>query len=219
MYKNVYYLEQNNHIQLNKKQKIVSVNASTTICELNNFLIRKGFFLFINPGAKNVTVGGAISSDIHGKNHEKFGSFGNYVKEITIQTSSGKILKCNNKTKKDLFYSAIGGMGLIGIIINAKIYVRKIQSTIIKQKCFVYNYNINDFKFYFDKKAEYKICWLNLNKKKTKAVMLLGDHLKKKNVYTPLKENFLKRKILDFINIKVINFFYPIFKSLRFSFL
>lgn len=220
LYKNVYLHKKNDDVPIyfDKKKKIVTVSATTTVDQLNNYLIERGYFLFVNPGAKNVTVGGAISSDVHGKNHEKHGSFGNYVKEITIKIASGKILKCNNSNKKNLFKAIIGGMGLIGIIINAKIYVRKIKNTFIDQKCYVFDYNGDEFKKHFQTKDEYKICWLNLNSKKIKAVMLLGNHNQQINNLLRLSNNFfIKKKILGFMNINFINFFYPIFKSFKFK--
>ena len=43
----------------------------------------KGYFLPVSPGSAEVTIGGAVAADVHGKNHHKYG-FRNHVSKILL---------------------------------------------------------------------------------------------------------------------------------------
>ena len=82
-----------NKITLNKESSSLTVGAGVSLEELLKYIVNKGFFLPVSPGTKYVTVGGAISSDVHGKNHHCEGSFANHVEEITIINGIGDKIK------------------------------------------------------------------------------------------------------------------------------
>ena len=63
------------------KTGFIECEAGISINELLKILLPFGWFLPVVPGTSYVTVGGAIANDIHGKNHHKVGSFGNFVDE------------------------------------------------------------------------------------------------------------------------------------------
>ncbi|NED63516.1 FAD-binding oxidoreductase, partial [Streptomyces sp. SID10244] len=84
-------------------------------------------------GTRQVTVGGAIGCDIHGKNHHSAGSFGNHVVEVTLLLASGKIITITPDGTDDdpdasIFWATVGGIGLTGIILRAKIRMTRTES-------------------------------------------------------------------------------------------
>ena len=88
-----------------------------------------------DPGTKYTTVGGAIASDVHGKNHHIDGCFSNCIMQINIMLPNGKIKSCSKSHNQDLFNATCGGMGLTGVIMEAKISLKElIQPILIKQQ-------------------------------------------------------------------------------------
>ena len=64
-----------------------------TLGELLRALAPGGWMLPVVPGTQHVTVGGAIASDIHGKNHGTAGTFGAHVLALGLLTASGEMLE------------------------------------------------------------------------------------------------------------------------------
>jgi len=94
-----------------------------TISELQQFLVPRGFTLPAVPGTGFATLGGAVANDIHGKNHDRHGSFGNHVRWFDLLLADGSFLRVSAEEDADLFAATIGGVGLTGIMITACVSV------------------------------------------------------------------------------------------------
>ena len=86
-----------NHINLNKEKGIVTAGSGVSINSLLEIIVPLGFFIPVSPGTRYVTVGGAIASDVHGKNHHLNGSFGNHIHENIINRWFRKFKKIIQK--------------------------------------------------------------------------------------------------------------------------
>ena len=73
------------------------------------------------PGTAHVTLGGAIASDVHGKNHHAHGSFGQHVSSIRLLGADGKLRDISEVEHPELFRATIGGMGQTGVIVAAEL--------------------------------------------------------------------------------------------------
>ena len=108
---------------------VITVVAGTSLEALMHAYIPRGYFLPVSPGTRFVTVGGAIASDVHGKNHHSDGSFINHVRSMRLGLPDGSIVDI---TPDDaLFWATAGGMGLTGVVIDATIALRHIDSSAV----------------------------------------------------------------------------------------
>ncbi|MGH9582759.1 MAG: FAD-binding protein, partial [Bryobacteraceae bacterium] len=115
-------------LDFDRQTGVLTCEAGTTLGEILDFAVPRGFFLRVTPGTKYVTVGGAIANDIHGKNHHLAGTFGRHVPRFELARSDGKRLICSAAQNADWYAATIGGMGLTGLITWAEVKLRPIVS-------------------------------------------------------------------------------------------
>ena len=118
-------------IDMTALNRIHSIDADTHVADLDagvnlDQLMRAalpfGLWVPVLPGTRQVTIGGAIGSDIHGKNHHSAGSFGNHVRSMELLTADGQIRHLTpDGEEAELFWATVGGNGLTGIVLRATI--------------------------------------------------------------------------------------------------
>jgi decaprenylphospho-beta-D-ribofuranose 2-oxidase len=86
-----------------------------------------GWFVPVSPGTRQVSIGGAISADVHGKNHHVAGSFARHVSTLDIVLPDGELRTLT--PADDLFWATAGGMGLTGCIIRATVQLKKVSTS------------------------------------------------------------------------------------------
>ncbi|MBZ0115163.1 MAG: FAD-binding oxidoreductase, partial [Thermoanaerobaculia bacterium] len=108
--------------------------AGLTLRTLNRLLIPRGWFTPVSPGTQEVTLGGMVAADVHGKNHHVAGTFGRHVGEVTLRTGSGRVQTCSREVEPALFLATLGGMGLTGHILEVSVQLQKISSAWIDRE-------------------------------------------------------------------------------------
>ena len=118
---------------IDPESAIVDVDGGVTLDQLMKAALPYGLWVPVLPGTRQVTIGGAIGPDIHGKNHHSAGSFGDHVVSMELLVADGRILHLEPEGSADdpsgeLFWATVGGMGLTGIILRAKIRMTKTET-------------------------------------------------------------------------------------------
>jgi decaprenylphospho-beta-D-ribofuranose 2-oxidase len=106
---------------------VVTVGAGVSIDELLAITVPLGWFMPVTPGTRQVTIGGAVAADVHGKNHHRDGSLGDHVLEMRLVTPTGTFT-VSPTMEPQLFWATIGGMGLTGVVTTVTLRLLKIQT-------------------------------------------------------------------------------------------
>jgi decaprenylphospho-beta-D-ribofuranose 2-oxidase len=166
-------------ISFNKEKGLLHVQAGVLLSEILESYVPRGWFLKITPGTKLITVGGAIASDVHGKNHHVEGCFSESIQEFEIMLADGEVVTCAKEATPELFKATCGGMGLTGIILSAKIYLKKINSQYIDQTT-IKTKNLKETFEAFEESQDkpYSVAWIDCLAKGDdigKCLLMVGD--------------------------------------------
>jgi decaprenylphospho-beta-D-ribofuranose 2-oxidase len=170
-------------IQLDRPTGTALVGGGVSIDDLLRKVVPLGWFVPVSPGTRLVTIGGAIASDIHGKNHHVDGSFGNHVLSITLLTADGSSVVISPDDDPEAFWATVGGMGLTGVILDARIRLLPIETS----RCIVETTRLNDLDSLLatmsagDEHFRYSVSWIDLiarGKHLGRSVLTRGDHAK-----------------------------------------
>jgi len=169
-----------NFLSLDEERKTLRCGAGVTLGEILRVCIPRGLFLPVLPGTKEVSVGGAIAADIHGKNHHRDGSFGMHVIELSLVLPSGELRRCSAVENSELFHATCGGMGLTGFIVEATLALAPIESSYIDQQSLVAP-NLQACFERIEESADshYSVAWLDCLARGSelgRSILYLGEH-------------------------------------------
>jgi len=108
---------------------VLSCAAGASLDDILRTFVPRGWLLPVMPGTRFVTVGGAIASDVHGKNHHLDGTFSAHVRSIQILLGNGECVLASPSDKAELFHATCGGMGLTGVIVSAVLQLKPITAS------------------------------------------------------------------------------------------
>jgi FAD/FMN-containing dehydrogenase len=156
---------------------LLMCEAGVLLSEIISAFLPKGWFLKITPGTKLISVGGAIASDVHGKNHHVEGCFSECVESIRILLPDGEIRSCSKGD--ELFRATCGGMGLTGIILDATISLKRVGSIHIEQTT-IKTHNLRETFDAFEEYSSkpYSVAWIDCLAKGDemgKCLLMVGD--------------------------------------------
>jgi FAD/FMN-containing dehydrogenase len=128
------------------------------------------------PGTRFVTVGGAIANDVHGKNHHARGTFGEHVEAIELVRSDGEVKTL--RPGDDLFRATVGGMGLTGLLLSARLRLRRVESLWLEVE-HIATANLDAF-FALAKESseswEYTVAWFDSLKETGRGIFTRARH-------------------------------------------
>jgi decaprenylphospho-beta-D-ribofuranose 2-oxidase len=219
-------LKFNKILSFDVESGVFECQSGITLDQILTVIVPKGWFLPVTPGTKFITIGGALASDVHGKNHHVDGSVSNHVIEFDLVLASNEGITCSQVTHPELFEATCGGMGLTGVISRVKLRLKKIETSFIRQKQ-VKAENLQELIELFDtyKDYTYSVAWIDCLKKGKyfgRSILMLGEHATINEINENQRSNPLKLPenkqiifplnvpgwVLNKFTVKAFNFLY-----------
>src|SRR5271165_5185285 len=111
---------------------LVTCEAGVSLEQLMIAGLPTGWFVPVSPGTRQVTIGGAIAADVHGKNHHVAGSFARHVPSLQILLPDGDLRTVTSESDPALFWATAGGMGLTGLILRAAVQLKRVATSRVR---------------------------------------------------------------------------------------
>ena len=168
-------------VALDEERGLVTCEAGVSLGEILQIVVPRGLFLPVVPGTKEVTVGGAIANDVHGKNHHRCGTFGSQVESFELLRSSGERLTCSLQENRSFFEATVGGLGLTGLVLRATLRLRRIATSVIDAETVA----VRDLAEFFaisgesDRRFEYTVAWIDClasGRRLGRGILHRGNH-------------------------------------------
>ncbi len=212
-------------IEFDTATGLLHCQAGVTLSEILDIITPRGWFLPVTPGTKYITVGGALASDVHGKNHHVEGSFSNHVLSFDLLTAEGNRIEVSPEAEPELFGATAGGMGLTGIILSVRFRLKAIESCYIQQKQ-IKARNLDEIFALFEAYQDYtySMSWIDCfksGKDLGRSILIVGEHAIPEALSPKIKSPLeLPKKgqmsmpfnlpsfVLNKLSIKAFNFLY-----------
>jgi decaprenylphospho-beta-D-ribofuranose 2-oxidase len=110
----------------------IVVDPGVSFGQLLRDFSQDGWLAPVTPGTQFATIAGAIANDVHGKDHDAEGSFGDHVLWFDLALPDGTLQRVNAESSPELFAATIGGIGLTGVITRACFRMTRIPGTMIR---------------------------------------------------------------------------------------
>ena len=159
---------------------LLTCESGVTFEDILQVFVPKGWFPPVTPGTKFVSMGGAIASDVHGKNHHVEGAFSQHVQWIDLLLPDGNEIRCSRQEHPEIFEATFGGMGLTGMVLRLQLQLKSIETAYIQGETLKAR-NLSEILDLFDEfeSATYSVAWIDCvagGSRLGRSVLHKGEH-------------------------------------------
>jgi FAD/FMN-containing dehydrogenase len=171
----------NRFLEFDTESGKLRAEAGVSLAEVIDICLPLGWFPLVTPGTKNVSLGGCLAADVHGKNHHQVGAFSSSVEDFSILTAGGATLTCSRDENADVFWATMGGMGLTGVVSEMTLQLKKVETAYVTSQ----HVKAADLEAAFTVLAqdgpenEYSVAWIDClarGKKLGRSIVMQGRH-------------------------------------------
>ena len=201
---------------INKKKKFIDIEVGAKIKDVVKELKKHKLTLYSVPGGEHISIGGAISANVIGKDSSKsISCFGDGIIDLEILDENNKV-KIFKKSKNINNY--VGALGTTGLMLKARLKIKEIKSPNLYVQSIILK-NLKEIKNELNKKNDYQYIQIDpFFRNKNFAILFKANFIKSENnLYKKINlKSYLYERIFFkissfFINSFSWNIFYKIF--------
>jgi decaprenylphospho-beta-D-ribofuranose 2-oxidase len=113
----------------------ITVEPGVTVRDLWHVTLPDGWWPAAIPGAMYPSLGGCVSTNVHGKDAWRVGPIGEHIVSLDVMTPDGTIATIVPQSDPTLFRAIIGGLGMLGIVTSVTLQMRRVVAgTVITRR-------------------------------------------------------------------------------------
>jgi len=120
----------NRVLRFDEENRQITVEAGTRLIDIYREVHYKLLTLPASPTESHSSVAGAICANVNGKDAWRRGSFAHQIVRMKLLLASGEILEIDRS--HELFNAVVGGIGLLGVILEATLQLQPIPSPFVE---------------------------------------------------------------------------------------
>jgi decaprenylphospho-beta-D-ribofuranose 2-oxidase len=153
----------NRFVSFDAEKMQLVCESGVTLYDIQHTFLPKNIGLIISPGTALVSIGGAIANDVHGKNHDRVGSFSKSVIWLDLLLSNGDMMRCSRTENSQIFFATVGGLGLTGVITTVCLQLQAQSNTVVVSNEFIATIPalLSRLRAIRDQ-ANYSVAWIDL---------------------------------------------------------
>ena len=207
----------NHLLEFDRQTGVLHCEAGMSLGEILEVFVPQGWFLPVTPGTQFVTIGGAIASDVHGKNHHVAGCFSDHVDSVDLLLDADRVVRCSPVENPGLFRATCGGMGLTGMILGAAIRLQPIHNAFIDQTTWKATNLEESLGLFADHESSpYSVAWIDCISSGDalgRSLLMTGDHAREGDLRIGRKNRIslpldMPSQLLNRYSIKAFNTLY-----------
>jgi decaprenylphospho-beta-D-ribofuranose 2-oxidase len=113
-------------LAFDERDGTLECEAGVTLGKLYALTTARGWYLPVQPGYPEITIGGCVAADVHGKNHARDGTFRRHLTGLTLFHPRHGVLTLDATQNAELFELTCGGVGLTGNILTVRLQLARL---------------------------------------------------------------------------------------------
>ena len=120
----------NRILEFDEEKAQITVEAGARLIDIYRAVHHRLLVLHASPTESHSSVAGAICANVNGKDAWRYGSFAHQVVRLTLLLANGDTLSIDRS--HELFNAVVGGIGLLGVIVDATLQLHPIPSPYVE---------------------------------------------------------------------------------------